>query len=267
MEIAMKQAQNVRSGVCGGLTMARGGVDFGWEGGTFGGTGMAGVAGITGTTDATGVAGKPTRHGGCGVGVCGWIAAAVLSLCAGGCGISGFGGGDGRLTSVEQGSTLMFSPGTRVYTSTVTGKDGGEQNSMDIYLTDLPERVWKQGGDISDVSGQMVHIHMFMRPKAGATPIATTASTASVRWLVLSNGRVGVYGGGGFFVPSGDNGDADISGTLTDATLRLVHSTAGFADRLGPSLLSMNVDGVRDEATAAALARTLSSLIGAAEAK
>jgi len=179
-----------------------------------------------------------------------------------GCGTLGVGGGDGKLTSVETGSTLTSTFTTRVYAA-----DPADPSTIDLFLTDLPDRVWKQGGDVSDVSGQLLHIHMFVEPKAGATPIATTASSATVRWLVLSGGRVGVYGGGGFFVPSGDAGEATIGGSLRGATLRLVHASPGFADRLGPSILSTTVECSNDPATAAALSRSLSSLISSAQSK
>jgi hypothetical protein len=189
----------------------------------------------------------------------------VLVLCATGlallgCGGTQISGGDGRLTSVELGSTLTTSFTKQTYFGT-------DNNSADFYLTDLPESVWKEGGDVSAVTGQLVHIHMYVTPKAGRTPIAITANTASVRWLVLTQGRVAVYGGGGYFQHSGEMGDETLSGVLADSTLRLVHASPGVADRLGPSVLSMSVSAVQDKQTCEALARAFSSLVQSSKAQ
>jgi len=173
---------------------------------------------------------------------------------AAGCGSLGFSGGSGKLTSVEHGSELSTKFTTRVYR-------GLEANVADFYLTDLPESVWKEGGDISNLSGSILHVHMFIAPKAGRTPIATTANSATVRWLVISEGRVGMYGGGGFFNKSGDVGDSSFGGSLAGTTLRLVHQGPGFADRLGPSVLSIPIDAEQDETTSESLARAMSSLL------
>jgi hypothetical protein len=185
------------------------------------------------------------------------ITACLLALCAlplGSCGTMGLSGGSGQLTSVEHGSTLGASFTTSVY-------KGTDPNVVDFYLTDLPETLWTKGGDVSTLSGTILHVHMFLQPRAGHTPIATTANSATVRWLVLSEGRVGLYGGGGFFTRSGDVGEDSLAGTLSGATLRLTHQGPGFADTLGPSILSISVDATQDPATADALARAMSSLL------
>jgi hypothetical protein len=185
-------------------------------------------------------------------------AATLLVMTCAGCGSLGFSGGSGKLTSVENGSTLSTAFTTKVYR-------GSESNVADFYLTDLPESVWKEGGDISHLSGSILHIHMFIAPRAGRTPIATTANSATVRWLVISEGRVGMYGGGGFFNKSGDVGDESLGGTLAGSTMRLIHQGPGFADSLGPAVLSVPIDAKRDETTAEALARAISSLLASSK--
>jgi hypothetical protein len=186
------------------------------------------------------------------------LAASLATLAA--CSGWGLSGGSGKLTSVESGSTLGTSFTTRVYRGT-------EKNVADIFLSDLPETVWTQGGDVSDLSGSIVHIRMFISPQAGSTPIATTANTATVRWLILSKGRVGVYGGGGFFANSEEVGDKKLSGRLSGASLRLIQGGPGFADRLGPSLLSMSVDSVQNEETALAMSRAMESIVASSNSK
>jgi len=183
----------------------------------------------------------------------GLVAAAGMPVA--GCGFLGFSSGSGKLTSTGSGASLSANFSTRVYS-------GNEVNVADFYLTDLPASVWEQGGDVSDVSGNILHIHMFIAPKAGSTPIESTASSATVRWMVLAQGRIGIYGGGGFFTESGDVGDSGLGGTLSDASLRLVQASPGFADRLGPSVLSLSIDTKHDETVAAGIARAISSLAG-----
>src|SRR4051812_41186350 len=119
--------------------------------------------------------------------------AVVLSWVLGGCGVFSP-GGTARLQSQKTGAVLATGDlRTRVYTSQ-------DPDTADVYMTDLPESVWNGGADVSDMSGVIVHVHMFMRPKAGSTPIEETASTAVIRCVVLAKGEIGVYGGGGFFV-------------------------------------------------------------------
>lgn len=129
------------------------------------------------------------------------------------------------------------------------------QNEADFYLTDLPESVWREGGDASRATGTMVHIHMFMKPRPGKTPIEGAASTASVRVLVLSNGELGVYGGGGFFQSSGSPGDSTLGGSLHEGTLRLIRGTTNFEDRLGPGWFSGSLSARRVPEDAARLRR------------
>jgi len=160
---------------------------------------------------------------------------------------------ENALTSTADGSALASRFPTQFY-------NGNETNIADFYLTDLPASVWEQGGDVSDLEGNIVHIHMFVVPKAGQTPIQRTASTSTVRWLVLSKGRVGVYGGGGFFSESGDVGDKKFGGTLYDASLRLIRSTPGFTDPLGPSVLSISVNAIKDQKASEAISRAFTSL-------
>ncbi|MCX5691065.1 MAG: hypothetical protein NTV94_14985, partial [Planctomycetota bacterium] len=83
--------------------------------------------------------------------------------------------------------------------------------------------------------------------------------------LVISEGRVGMYGGGGFFNKSGDVGDESLGGTLAGSTLRLIHQGPGFADRLGPAVLSVPVDAKHDEAISESLARAMSSLLASSK--
>ena len=159
-----------------------------------------------------------------------------------------------RLQSVEGKGELRFNLPPRVYT-------GRDADTVDVYMTDLPDTVWTAGADVSDMEGVLVHVHMFIRPKAGRTPIADTASTSTIRCIVLATGEIGVYAGGGFFVNSSEVGKQTFTGDVRNATLRLMSATGGFNDRLGVSMFSGAVSGKLDNATAEAMDRAMRALI------
>lgn len=136
----------------------------------------------------------------------------------------------------------------------------------DVYLTDLPRDLLASGGDLSGASGTIVHLHVFTIPSAGDTPIATTATSASARVLVLAKGQAGLYAGGGFFTTGDDESDvkgkaSTFTGSVRGATLYLTHATPGFDDALGPSTLSGALDSSRNSETADAIARALTTVL------
>ncbi len=128
-----------------------------------------------------------------------------------------------------------------------------DENTADIYLTDLtPEQIRSvRGGSLP--AGNIAHIHVFIRPRAGQTPIDPTAMTATVTHAVLADGAVGIYAGGGFFQPASETGDRTYTGTLSGATLRLERAGEAFRDLLGASTLRAGVRARLDPAQAEAL--------------
>jgi len=105
---------------------------------------------------------------------------------------------------------------------------------------------------------------MFLVPRAGRTPIATTAVTATVRCMVVANGQVGVYGGGGFFNKSGTAGDDTFGGAVNQASLYLLHASPSFNDLMGPCEYSGSFMARKDDVSAAALARMMRVLMAQA---
>jgi hypothetical protein len=74
-----------------------------------------------------------------------------------------------------------------------------DRNTADLYLTDLPmERLSAEDDTLAGLSGTIVHVSIFLVPTAGRTPIDVTAVNASIRQVVIADGVVGVYSGGGF---------------------------------------------------------------------
>jgi hypothetical protein len=159
--------------------------------------------------------------------------------------------------SMRSGSVLRTEAGTRVFSAT-------DRNTADFYLTDLPASAAEPGADLSKLSGTLVHVHLFLSPRPGETPIADEACSFTVRQAVFANGQFGVYSGGGFFTPARDLGDKTNGGRFRGATLRLTHSTPGFEDKLGPSEMAGSFRAGRDDVSSAAWASLLARTIGSA---
>jgi hypothetical protein len=182
-----------------------------------------------------------------------WAAAGFAALLAGCTGAGG--GGATRVGSVSpSGGVMGMNPTTRAYAHQ-------DRNSVDFFLTDLPDSVWLGGADVTGLNGVIVHVHMFITPRAGRTPISTSASTCSVRVLVLSNGEMGLYGGGGFLTRSGTPGEPALSARVARATVRLTRATSGFEDALGASVFEGGFSCTRDDRGSMLLARAMDALV------
>ncbi len=188
----------------------------------------------------------------------GMAAGCALALSVGGCvsTLDWMGGGGGPLQAVSANGRAAFTPGvlTGVYKPI-------DENSADVYLTDLPlDRLADTKDAMSDLSGTIVHVHLFLVPSAGDTPVDSTACNAAARMVVFSGGAVGVYSGGGFVFPTDVPGGETYDGRIRNATLRLGQATADFADKLGPTVLTGALSAKRDEGAAAVIAGRLASV-------
>jgi len=173
-------------------------------------------------------------------------------------------GGDLEIHSLQSPATLTPAIRTACYRRIDSG-------SADLYFSDLPEsRLADADDDLAGASGSILQIHLFLEPSAGNTPIDDTACNAIVRHVVLAQGAattgaaaevVGVYGGGGFFYPSGSVGDEVFGGSIRDGTHRLTASTPGFKDLLGPASLEGKLVAARDDDLALAIQSQLERLI------
>ncbi len=129
-----------------------------------------------------------------------------------------------------------------------------DSNTADILLTDLPTRRLSDPSDsLADLSGSLVHIHLFLTPKAGRTPIDASACDATLREIVLARGTAGMYGGAGFVLPGTTLMGSSFSGSIRRANLRLLRAAPGFVDRLGDCTLSGRFSAPEDEPMARAL--------------
>jgi hypothetical protein len=206
------------------------------------------------------------------VGVSLLAAVALLAGCSGSAGgLGGLADGVAGLTG-SPGSTTIAS----AIESTVLAADWRagvysvvDEATGDLYFTDLPEPVWRAlaAGETppTPAVGQVLRIHLFLVPRAGRTPIDFTASNVTLTHVVFAGSAVGVYGGGGFMLPSGEPGDRAIAGRLEGATVEFVGGSPTFDDRLTAGVLSGRVRAVRNEDAAAALGRIVFAALDRAE--
>jgi len=171
--------------------------------------------------------------------------------------LTGCGGGSTtaselRLSAVTGAATFAPTITTSVFKST-------DENTADIFLTDLPlDRLANTRDDLSDLAGNFIHIRLFLVPAAGKTPIDPTACNVAVNHFVFAQGATGVYSGGGFMSVSDTPTGTLFGGTLENVSVRLTRATPNFADRLGASTLTGTIEAPRNEETAKALeARTI----------
>lgn len=186
------------------------------------------------------------------------VACLLLMGCAGG-GVLGTGitlsGGSVTIESPSENVVLKPDLNLRVYRAI-------DQNTADFFLSDLDEDTlldWL-AGDNTTARGNLIHIHMFLHPKAGRTPIDYTASNVTITHTVIAGDVFGVYGGGGFLLPSGNSGDKSMGGNLRDATLRYLRGSDGFVDRMDTAEISGGISAKRNDE----LAQRISTLIAAA---
>lgn len=165
---------------------------------------------------------------------------AVAACFSASCGV--FGGGltrEATLASAETGFVLNMAPRYQAYMSS-------DINTADFFLSDLPADAFADNADLSQFSGSLIQIHMFLAPKAGSTPIEFSATSATVRQVVFANGQMGMYSGGGFLLPSGTAGDRTFGGKIHSASMRMTARTPGFADKLGPAEFSSGLSVPKD---------------------
>ena len=122
----------------------------------------------------------------------------------------------------------------------------GFANEGDIWMTDIPmDQIIS--GDFQ--TGQIIHLQLLWKPVAGKTPLVSTSTNLTIKYYIISNGAVGIYGGGGFCWPSGDL-DNGLSLFIEDANLSIESTNANFIDLLSPASMSGRVTSVPESITA-----------------
>lgn len=140
-------------------------------------------------------------------------------------------------------------------------KRTGEDGALRAVATDIPPRLWSQ--PLETLEGSVIVIERFFAPKPGRTPMEASSSNASVRWVVLAKGAVGLYEGGAMVEHEGSLFGGGATLFLRGATLRLGAQSAGFVDALGPSSASGAFAAPEDPQRAAALERLVQRAVAA----
>ncbi len=191
------------------------------------------------------------------------VSALFCSLPLTGCSGIGYGGTAGSsITRDSAGLTFSAEYPTRAYTF-------NDRNTADVYLTDLSDAelsaFFTESRDWSQITGTIARVHLFLNPKPGRTPIEPTAASASIRWIVITNGEIGVYDGAGFMSPSGRVTKGSINGSIRNAPLRLTRKTPRFADPLVTPEIDIKFGTKLDEQSADELAARVEALAARAE--
>ncbi|MEM7630318.1 MAG: hypothetical protein AAF356_13010 [Planctomycetota bacterium] len=165
--------------------------------------------------------------------------------------------GEAELRSMTEPVLLSPSLPVRAYVAL-------DKREADVYLTDLSDdqltRFFDDDASWATFEGQIVHVRMFIQPRAGRTPIEPTAISATVRYAIMSNGSIGVYAGAGFCLPRSDPGGNSFAASLTGADVRLARATPDFVDLLGPARLSVDFNAPNNPELAATLRERLDAL-------
>ncbi len=125
-----------------------------------------------------------------------------------------------------------------------------------VFLTDVPLDQLLTG-DFDQ--GLVIHMDVLWQPKSGKTPMDSSGTNVSVRYIVFSDGEVGVYGGAGFATPKIKSDRMSLN--IEDASLTLLHATDGFIDLLSPARLTGSLTADLDERRARQVQRAVSQLV------
>ncbi len=122
-----------------------------------------------------------------------------------------------------------------------------EFDSVVYSLNDASESYWMSDVSLDEIAagkvenGVLAHVQLLWRPYPGKTPTGASALNLAVRVLVISNGEMGLYSGGGFGDPSGDVGSDLVELVVMGSSVTLVAKSAGFVDLLSPGALLVDV--------------------------
>jgi hypothetical protein len=127
-----------------------------------------------------------------------------------------------------------------------------------MYVSEIPLDELLRGGV---QNGQFLHAQLLWIPLPGRTPVDATAMNVTLRYIVVSEGKVGVYGGGGFAWPSGTPGEGDLTLSIEGSSLSLLAKSEGFTDLLTPARLTGTVSATLNPAETRRFRRGVSQVV------
>ena len=133
-----------------------------------------------------------------------------------------------------------------------------DPSKVSLILSTIPLETLASG-DFEEA--QVVHVQMLWKPRPGRTPVNSESTNLSIRYVVLVDGQVGVYGGGGFGWPRGTPGKTGFGLNISGSNLALLESTDGFRDLLTPARLSGQIGAPLDETVAIRMRDAVSQIV------
>ncbi|MAI66746.1 MAG: hypothetical protein CMJ26_02575 [Phycisphaerae bacterium] len=133
----------------------------------------------------------------------------------------------------------------------------GFANEGDIWMTDIPmEQI--VSGDF--INGQIIHFQVLWTPVSGKTPLASTSTNVTIKHIIISDGVVGVYGGGGYCWKYGNPKDG-MQLNIEEATVAIEEQRAQFDDLLSPATMVGRVSSVPNKTIAKQIANAADRII------
>jgi hypothetical protein len=178
------------------------------------------------------------------------LAAGAAALFSAGCSIEP----GGHIEAVGSGDTAV-----RLSSDFANGTYSVEPAQTTVVFSDIP---YEQLATGTATNGRFLHIEVLWRPKAGKTPMENSSTNLSIRYVVVSNGEVGVYVGGGFaWIKGGRDQDDAIDLDITGASISLVDKTKGFVDLLSPATMVGELGALKNPDNARATRRAASQFV------
>jgi hypothetical protein len=167
-----------------------------------------------------------------------------------GCGI----GMGGRVDTVGAGDTAA-----RLASEFPGGTFAIEPAQTTVVFSDIPYEDLARG---TARNGRFLHIEVLWRPRPGRTPIEASSTNLTIRFVVVSEGEVGVYAGGGFgWIDGGTDMDDELGIEITGSSLSLIDKTPGFVDLLSPAEMTGTLGARKNADNARATRRAASQFV------
>jgi len=160
----------------------------------------------------------------------------------------------GMVEAVGSGDTAV-----RLPSEFTAGTFSVEPAVTTVVFSDIPYEDLAAG---TARNGRFLHVEVLWRPAPGRTPIETSSTNLSIRFVVVSEGEVGVYVGGGFaWIKGGRPGDDALGLDIIGSSISLVDKTPGFVDLLSPASLLGELGALRNAENARATRRAASQFV------
>ena len=181
------------------------------------------------------------------------LAGAASAMPLGGCSFSD------RVGEMEM---VSLGPSSRAFGREFTvGRYAMRESENSFWFSDVPlEALTAAEGSELPKDAVFLHAQLVWIPKAGNTPMQSSATNLVLRVLVLSNGEAGLYGGAAFATPDGDPGDETVALSFEEGSMTLLEKTPGFIDLLSPAALSGSLTAQLSEQDANRWRRAVSQL-------